>query len=235
MLTAHPIPGKKKSADLCAAFIKGAPASAEGHVFYGVDESNVAAWDAIRSRGEDWFYLDNSYFDAARGQQFRVTKNRVQHSGEGSSTGERFKALGLKIEPWVRRPGACRVLCVEQSPSFMRCVAKDEGWLAREAGVWPARWRPWNRDKTAAGGSLDAALRDPEIFGVLAHSSAALIESLLRGVPVVWCHHAHPAFSVAPWDSPDDRLRLFSVLADNQFTIDELQDGTAWHALHLGH
>ena len=47
MLTAHAVPGKPKAAALCAAFIAGAPKTAVGHVFYGVNDTNAHAWKKV--------------------------------------------------------------------------------------------------------------------------------------------------------------------------------------------
>ena len=229
MILAHPIPGKQKSADICAAFIAGAPASATGHVFYGVNETNLAAYRKAKASGEPVYVIDNSAFDCVRGVQFRVTKNRYHHDGLGKSDGARFSLLGLTPAEPKHRAGVA--LLVEQSPSFMRCVAGDAEWLEKyRHGLWGASmrpwvWRGWQRDKKRAMSTLAEDLARARL--TVTHSSAAAVESLLAGVPVL-VSPLSPCYGV----TMDDRLRLFGVLADNQFTLTEMKDGTCWKALN---
>ena len=222
MLQAIPVPGKQKSLDICNAFIAGAPKSAVGYVLYGVNESNLNAYRKAKASGLDVFVIDNSAFDCVRGVQFRVTKNRYHHDGRGETDGRRFAALGLKVQPPRTVEGFA--LMVEQSPSYMKCVAGDRDWLMREAlPLMNMALRPWNRDKKAAAASLSF----DGVRLTITHSSAAAVESLLAGVPVL-VSPMSPCYGV----TMEDRLRLFGVLADNQFSTLEMKDGTCWKALN---
>jgi hypothetical protein len=216
-----PVPGKQKSVDICNAFIAGAPKHAVGYVFYGVNESNLDAYRAAVRSGLDVYCVDNSAFDCVRGVQFRVTKNRYHHDGRGETDGRRFAALGLTVaEP---RAGGLWRLLVEQSPSYMACVAKDPNWLTKNAGDMAVLLRPWNRDKKAAA----AGLSFDGVRLTITHSSAAAVESLLAGVPVL-VSPMSPCYGVAT----EDRLRLFGVLADNQYDLAEMCSGFAWSRLN---
>ena len=72
-------------------------------MFYGIDTANEQVWRDAKASGQDWYYADNAFFDATRGTYFRVGKNRLQHSGNGTSTGERFHRLKLQVMPWRAR------------------------------------------------------------------------------------------------------------------------------------
>lgn len=220
MIIPIPVPGKQKSLDICNAFIAGAPKHATGFVCYGVNESNLAAYRKAKASGLDVYVCDNSAFDCVRGVQFRVTKNRYHHDGRGETDGRRFAALGLKVQPLRTVEGFA--LMVEQSPSYMKCVANDPDWLGRHR-LSASVLRPWNRDKRAAA----AGLSFDGVRLTITHSSAAAVESLLVGVPVL-VSPMSPCYGV----TTEDRLRLFGVLADNQFTLTEMKDGTCWKALN---
>lgn len=244
MLTACPVPGKKKSADLIAAFIAGAPRDAVGRVFYGVTEGNAAAWDAALAGRDDWYYIDNSYFDAVRGQQFRVTKNWIQHDGEGATNGRRFDRLGLDVRP-ARDPDAGDyVLCVPQSELFMRLVigyrgdwledhkpALERNQLFYREGSPPLtfRTRLWSPDKIALQRSLPQDLKRARM--VLTHSSAAAVSAVLDGIVTLVSPYSC-AFRQATIHPEAERRRWASVLADNQFSVDELRSGYAWKAIN---
>jgi hypothetical protein len=113
-VTCYPIPGKAKALRLCEAFAAGVRAAGgDAHVcteppreladgaavFYGVRPAVAHLWEQAKREARDWYYIDNSYFDAARERQFRVTKNAIQHTGRGASDGRRFRALGIAIGP----------------------------------------------------------------------------------------------------------------------------------------
>lgn len=225
MIIPIPVPGKQKSVDICRAFIAGAPKSAVGYVLYGVNELNFTAYRKAKASGLDVYHVDNSAFDCVRGVQFRVTKNRYHHDGRGETDGKRFAALGLKVAERQTQL-AKRILFVEQSPSYMKCVAADVNWLNNHRhDALGVLWRGWDRNKTKAMTTLAADLAVARL--TVTHSSAAAVESLLAGVPVL-VSPMSPCYGV----TMEDRLRLFGVLADNQYAIGEILNGTAWKALN---
>jgi hypothetical protein len=245
VLTAFPVPGKDKSRRLCEAFVAGAPREAEGVVFAGVKDSNATSWQYFTGftprKPRPWFYIDNSYFDATRGQRFRVTRNRLQVAPRAwTSDGKRFEALGLDIKPWRWEPwrrnwqprdGA--FLFVEQSDLHMRLLALDPGWLQASERLMrgtevPVIWRAWNRNKAQALQSLGDALAGAAMC--VTHTSAAAVQAVLAGVPVMVSHHH--ALADLKCAEPDERRHFLNVLADHEFTLDELEDGTAWRRLN---
>lgn len=228
MVNMFPVHGKDKAVKICRAFAEGAPKGAKAAVFYGVNATNVNEWQQVKSSGHDWYWIDNSYFDCVRGQQYRVTRNRVQVDPRSRETdGKRFDALGLTVKPWV--PAGPHVLAIEQSPSFMRHVANDIHWLDREVKGMTGlriRVRPWAPNKIEQATSLQRDLEDTDML--VTHSSAAAVEASLRGIACIVSRHS------ALWgmlDGDDERRQTFGVLADNQWTLDEIREGKAWHYL----
>jgi hypothetical protein len=237
-LIAHPVPGKPKAAALCAAFIAGAPKSATGHVFYGVKDTNAHAWKKVLASGEPYYFIDNSYFDAVRvgsssteGGQFRVTRNAIQLQGarQRRSDGKRWAALGVEILPWEDRIRGYW-LAIEQSDVFMKFSAHEPRWYFNtirnlQATGEPVKVRPWNPDKTKIQKALHADLEGAR--AVVTHSSAAAITGAIAGVPFV----VSPESAVYGME-PNERLHFMQVLADNQYTTEELRSGFAWAMIH---
>lgn len=240
MLTAHPVAGKQKAVDICNAFTAGAPHDAEGHVFYGVNDTNLGAWRRVLGSGKDFWWIDGSYFDKARGLFFRVTKNRLQHTGLGETDGARFTRLGIDVKPMVHFSSG-PVIAVEQSESFMRIHAGEKRpgagrppasgrtWLERRVAQnalgRKVKWRTWSGDKIKQGLSLAVDLQGAGML--ITHSSAAAVEALVAGVPAIVSQ-----MSCCALTAPADRMRLFGVLADNVFTLTEMRSGAAWAALN---
>lgn len=240
MLTMHHVAGKEKSRVLCQAFVDGAPRDAEGAVFYGVTETNIAAWTAAKRSGRPWYYLDNSYLDATRGVRFRATKNALQvpaaklheaalREHRQASDGKRFDALGLTIKPWWPQPGGYALL-VAQSPWFMKLVGAPH-WLESKADHWQrTKWRAWNRNKAAQMATLDSDLAGAHCL--VTHTSAAAVQATLAGVPVyVAREHALTDMICSVIDETDERRAFLSILADHEFSLDEMRKGMAWATL----
>ena len=235
-LIAHPFALKEKSRNLCNAFLAGAPEDAYGHVFFGVNETNFDAWRRVLLRKEPYWYIDNSYFDSVRGQQFRITRNAIQLPNAliHQSDGKRFEALGLEIKPWQPKPDGWW-LVIEQSPAFMERIAGDKRWLEKTAaGLDPSRRikvRRWKSDKPALQSTLVDDLA--QAWMLITHSSAAAVTAALAGVPAeVSNMSALYAMVCSTVPAVDQRRHYMNVLADNQFTTQEMEDGTAWRMLN---
>lgn len=232
MIKACPVLGKRKSVDICNAFIAGAPYDQEGTVFYGVDSSNASTWRAVKARQEPWYYIDNSYFDSVRGVQYRVTLNCLQHSGAGQTDGSRWDALGITLKPW--RSGGDHIVVVEQSKSFMREVVGDADWFEKKVQHLtvnqprPLRLRRWSSDKMGLSVSLQQDLLNA--WALVTHSSAAAIMAIIAGIPAI-CDAGPVSMNGSSALDPlfnIERDRIFGVLADNQWTLDELRAGAFW-------
>lgn len=233
-LIACPVKGKQKSVDLCNAFIAGAPKHAVGRVFYGVNETNAQEWRHAQKASAPWYYIDNSYFDSVRGIQFRVTRNALQVDAMVCwSDGKRFDALRQVVRPLQANPDG-HIVIIEQSQSFMQFVGAPE-WLDDALGFASAsrggvRLRQWDNDKLAIQRTLVQDLQGA--LCLMTHSSAAAITALLEGVKVI----VSPMSAVARVrlstdNSVDDRRHAFNVLADHQFTVNEMKEGMAWAKL----
>lgn len=257
-MIAYPVAGKAKSLEICRAFVEGCGgvvmqkgAGLAGLTpgvpafFYGVDASNQHLYDAAVKRaahgGAPFYYCDNSYFDATRQHYFRVTSNGLQYvRRDRTSNGARYRTLNLSpIRPW-RAQGEHIVVC-PQSDHFMRNIVKYPGDWCRDTirrlnrvTSLPVCLRDWSPDKGALAATLEQDLLDAH--ALITHSSAAAITALHHGIPV-FCSQlcaASPCASLfddleEPHLAPDPaREQLFHVLADNQWTLDEMRYGQCW-------
>lgn len=246
---AYPVAGKRKSLEICSAFVAGCGGEivTDGVLrdgaafFYGVDASNHAIWRAVRAdHDRDFFYSDNSYFDSSRQAYFRVSRNMLQHSGRGVSDGKRLAALGITLKPW-RVSGEHIVVC-HQSDHFMRVVVGHAGDWQREIAAALAAVtsrailvRAWSPDKGMLANTLAADLCGAH--ALVTWSSAAAITAVLSGVPVVTLGQcaAEPMAGVLGEIErlpTSERENWAGVLADNQWTLDEFRSGFAWERLN---
>lgn len=245
--------GKSKARLLCEAFIEGAgggsifqppprrlkPGPA---VFFGVTEPTEHLWMQAQSERRDWYYLDNAYFDAARGKLFRAVRNRTQAVGSEPPDWARWAKLGIKIQPWKK--SGRHILVVAQSQTHMKVVARQSpDWWRGALHTLRAHTdreivvRGWRSNKIALASTLREALND--CWALVTWSSAAANEAVLAGVPVFACGPCaasgmglsdltkieHPLY-------PDGRAAWAAALAGRQWSVQEFRDGTAWRALH---
>lgn len=209
--------------------------------------------------GAPYYYCDNAYTDPQRQVYFRVTKNALQidptewiEHADGTrerrlrhSDGRRLEALRLTIKPWRDKPSG-EILVCPQSDSFMKSTLGRMGNWTQETVDRLKAWgfgdrirvRPWNRDKKQAFIELHNDLDHAAL--VVTWSSSSAITALYEGIPAISEDGAANALTgpltaeaVAdpPRPSMDERRRFFEILADNQFTLDEMRNGTAWRWL----
>lgn len=248
-LNCYPVPGKAKSDMICRVFEFGAPKSAKGSVFFGT-EGQMTAFERAKAGTDPWYYIDNSYFDKHRGIYFRVTKNALQVDPRGkTSDGKRFAKLGIPIKE--RQTTGAVTLLVPQSDQFMKSVgapgwalgASESAlkWLEEGDAAFSFKVHPWDRNKDKRNATFAEML--PSIRLVITHSSAAAITAILEGVPAISTSATAAAYAVGgPFDplnvhdpvlpSVEERQHFASVLADNQFTLEEFRNGTAWRWLN---
>jgi hypothetical protein len=251
-ITAYLNPRKSNARRMLEAFAAGFRAdivtSASGLeegacAFYGVDEETRPLFDRCVAEGRDFFYIDNGYFRSkyTGGDFYRITRNAAQHTGLGPSDGRRWAELGLEIQPW--RTEGRTVLVALQSP-----------WWYERHGTTVQEWTRGVLSQLAEmryNGSeeLEVVVRSKptkaerpgpldfrDVYCVVTHSSNVAVDGLLAGIP---CSVAGPcAARTMGGKFPDRvevrrflpdpaRLRWAEVLADNQWSLAEIADGTA--------
>jgi hypothetical protein len=255
LLTCYPSPGKRKALRLCAAFAEGSGGRVAGlgefrlspgaAFFYGMTGHTLPLIERCRRGGRDWYYADNAYY-IGRGAYFRVTRNAYQHDGGGAAGPERFARFGLSVAPWRR--GGRHVLVTTQSELFYRLAlgTTRQAWLAdvvaqlRAATDRPIevchKPAPAVSGNAAAGSGFEQQLGDAH--ALVTHSSSTAAKALLEGVPV-FCTGACMASAMARADLtrieephyPDGRESWLWNLAANQWTCEEMADGTCWRQL----
>lgn len=213
-------------------------------VFWGVDRATLAVWYEVERTRTPYWYVDNGYFRSKwqGGDYYRITYMDEQHSGAGDSDGKRFDALQLEIKPW-RTEQAGRVMLACQS----------DFWHERHGHGPAANWaegcmramRPHTHRtmvvrRKPLGGIKEPPLQDewPATWCVVTHSSMVAAEALLAGVPAFVtapssCFGWVCSSNLSEIEHParGDRRAWANVLADNQWTLNEIRSGVAWRSL----
>lgn len=212
-------------------------------VLYGVDPTTEPLYRRIVAEGHPYYYIDNGYFRSkwSGGDYYRVTRDRPQHGGGGTSDGKRWAALGLNIKPW--RQGGTHILIACQSDYWYQRHGQinAKAWAAQVLADLKARTqRPVLVRGKELAGKKDQLIADAfkDCWAVVVHSSNVAVDALLEGIPV-FCSHPCAAYALSggvqdierPMYS-EQRERWAAVLADNQWTIEEIRCGSCWAALN---
>ena len=218
--------------------IKGIPEDGE-IAFYGVDEKTLPIWNMVKQRGQDFFYVDNSYFNSKwkGGDYYRITKNAMQHMGDGASDGRRWGALHLGVRNVIER-GDTVLLALQSDFWYSRFNMTKADFVAavkHDLKPYLGRRRLLVRDKS----EHTKPIHWDDICCVVAHSSNVAVDGLLEGVPCFVTYPCAAATMAGQYPRVDEprRVRLNELLpwcwslADNQFTISEIKQGLPFEVL----
>jgi hypothetical protein len=239
--------GNNKSMDFCRAFAKGCGGSVCTTMGMLAPGPVAGFWlpeiqpilKAAQEQGREWYYGDKAYFN--RGHYWRITKNARMHNALGEAKPDRFRQLNLKVKPW--RNGSEILICPQSDTFFKLNGTTQAEWLKKiTAKIKIYSDRPIRIHHKRAGSDAEDYFRRQLVnaWAVVVHSSIAGVQAVLEGVP---CFVDDPSSTPASFGStdlsliesplkPKNREQMAWVLADNQWTIDEIRDGAAWRKLN---
>jgi hypothetical protein len=186
------------------------------------------------AEGNTLYYGDKGYF--LRDKYFRVTKNAPFHTGEGYSDGSRFRRLGINLSN--NKQGDNIILCPQTDHFFSRFGLTQHRWLTETIQIIKEHSdRPIIIHHKRDLKPLSAFLKNA--WTVVSFSSNSSLEALLHGIPAFCTGKSHmervtlsdlsrierPIF-------PENLYQHCCVLADNQWTLEEISQGLAWRKLN---
>lgn len=206
------------------------------------------AMRACEAAGRDFYYIDTGYFGNGKKKIYhRITKNAVQQFGPIiDRPGNRLAATGQKFRKF-RKDGS-RILLAPPSQKLLNFYDIDlDTWMEqttaeikqhtdREIVVRLKQGRSVRQNTN----TMEMAL-DDDIYCLVTYSSIAAGEALLLGKPAVTLgpNAAAPLCSQTIADienlfipSLDEVEAWARHLSYCQFTVPEMQNGTAWQILN---
>ena len=182
----------------------------------------------------DYYQMDNAYF--GRDVYYRITRNGLQLSKlanrDESRLNLQFKSLNLKFENWKKRRGDNILICASSEDLYRFYQTTADDWISSTISkIRRYTDRPIVIRKKQLFGIEDAVKNS---WIVVTHSSAAAIDALRFGIPVIITEEsaAMPlATKFSEIENPRitaNRRTLFSTLAWGQFTMEEMRNGFAW-------
>lgn len=191
---------------------------------------------AVRS-GRPFFHIDNGYWRPARGQRtgyYRMCYRSMSPILLAPAAADRERGVrmgGTGMRPW-RKTGAHILLALPGRHFGLALGFNMDAWVATaEAEIRRSTDRPIVVRERTLTRPLDVDLRD--CWALVTHSSNVATEAAWSGVPV-FVAPTSPAAPVGNLDlsaietpTMPDRTLWWASLMSQQFTIDEMANGTA--------
>ena len=185
-----------------------------------------------REHGFDYFQVDNAYF--GRNIYFRVTLNKFQLAQMPANiVNDRYKIIlgqfGKTIMPWKKERNGPIVICPSSEFLFRLYGTSLQAWVESvSAEIKKHTDRPIfvRYKELMPKDDIDEAIEGA--WCVVTHVSAAALDALRLGVPVITTGECAASPLATPLDEienprlPEGREALFSLLANGQFTPEEM-------------
>lgn len=240
MLNVYSVPTEKTSPLFAAAFAQGCGGMVRtgyvGGAWAGF--GSPANWWELQNSiadGDEFYYGDHGYFQ--RGKYYRITKNAYFHDGRGITDYKRIKTFIDKPRDW-QKGGKYIVVCPQSDGFFKMRGMTQSGWLDKTVNdllFHSDRQMKIHYKRDAE--PLESLLKDAH--AVVSYSSNAALVALMNGVPAFNTgdsHARHVTLSdltkIEKPFYPENRYEWAAVLADNQWTLDEMKSGMAWRHLN---
>lgn len=192
-----------------------------------------------QTQGKNWYYGDKAYF--GRNTYYRVTKNAYMHRAlHGNDDAKRWNRLNIPIIDWQQ--GSDILLCPQSDVHFRLHGTTQSKWIKRTTEDLKQHTDRkirvhYKNSVTDTETAFKRQLKN--VWAVVVYSSMSGVQATVHGVP---CFATEPYCTSASFGTtdlsliespikPDNRLQMVSILANNQWTLTEINSKLAWEAI----
>lgn len=191
------------------------------------DNVRVATYGILRGCGEamkrsrEYWYVDHAYF--SRGTHYRVVHNRLWHdlTPKLDENWSKFVSSGKLLAKW--RTKGQHVIVVPPS-NYMKDYLGLEDWLSETLDTLRENTDRPITISEKGGIRLEDCIE--EAWCLVTHHSNSAVEAMLRGIPSIVTGRGLGV--VQDIENPPMDRSAFSYLANNEFTLDEIEKGLPW-------
>lgn len=229
----------------------------ENLTMYGILAGSGEVYKWCQKEKKDFYFMDHGYFTNAHDSPhwLRITKNKHCQNILQNKPADRYeKNFKQDIQPWKKN--GSKILVLPPTNAIANFFGAED-WLNNTLQILKentdrvieVREKPYNPtvaiDHVGATVKIDKPTKNQgsinwsEYHAMVTYNSNTMIASLTEGVPV-FCDPLNSA--AAPISETDftkiespkygDRVALFSSLAYNNWTMSEMNNGTAWRMLN---
>lgn len=229
------------------------------YAFLGVLRGSGDMLKRCMAKGYDYYFIDHAYFLGGHDRNpawYRATKNgHVAHILKDRPSDRYEKYFKQDIKPWNK--SGSKILVLPPTNAIANFFNAND-WLDNTLKVLKentdreivVRNKPYNpgiaKDHVGATIKIDIPTDKKlgkidwnEYYAMVTFNSNTLVESFANGVPVFCNSSTCSATPIAETDFTKietpvygDRVGLFSSLAYNNYSMEEMANGTAWELLN---
>jgi len=226
-------------------------------IMYGILAGSGEVYKWCKKENKDFYFMDHSYFSNAHDHPhwLRITKNAHCQTKLIERPADRYEKYFKKdIKKWNKN--GAKILILPPTNAIANFF-NAEDWLDNTLKILRkntdrelvVREKPYNpgvgKDHVGATIKVDiqsnktpGKINWSEYFACVTYNSNTIIESFVNGVPVFCDSKNCAATPIAEIDFSkiekpiyEDRVSLFGSLAYNNFSMQEMINGTAWRLL----
>ena len=230
---------------------------AETLIMYGILAGSGEVYKWCKKENKDFYFMDHGYFSNAHDHPhwLRITKNAHCQTKLIERPADRYEKYFKKdIKKWNKN--GAKILILPPTNAIANFF-NAEDWLDNTLKILRkntdrelvVREKPYNpgvgKDHVGATIKVDiqsnktpGKINWSEYFACVTYNSNTMIESFVNGVPVFCDSKNCAATPIAETDFSkierpiyEDRVSLFSSLAYNNFSMQEMINETAWRLL----
>jgi len=226
-------------------------------IMYGILAGSGEVYKWCKKENKDFYFMDHGYFTNAHDSPhwLRVTKNAHCQTKLFKRPNDRYEQyFKQNIKPWHKK--GSKILILPPTNAIADFFGATH-WLENTVKILREntdrelviRDKPYNpgitKDHVGATIKMDIPTNKSagpinwnEYFACVTYNSNTMIESFTNGVPV-FCEQdvcgaapiSESNFTKIETPIYGDRMSLFSSLAYNNFSLEEMRNGTAWRLL----
>ena len=229
----------------------------ESLAMYGILAGSGEVYKWCEKENKDFYFIDHGYFTNAHDHPhwLRITKNKhCQNVLQHRSTDRYEKHFRQDLNPWNKT--GKKILVLPPTNAIANHFGVQD-WLENTLKTLAnntdrqidIREKPYNPtvelDHVGATVKIDkptnnqGQIKWEDYYATVLYNSNTMVASLTNGVPV-FCDKENSAalpisetdFSKIEEPKYGDRIALFSNLAYNNFTMEEMQNSFAWNILN---
>lgn len=211
-------------------------------VGYGILRGTGDIFKYNQMHNVDYYEVDRGYINPRHFDgYYRISKNRLQAKYKDLDLpNDRLDKLRFERAEWFSPKG--RVIVCPPSDYIEDYLGFQHGWwedkIVQELANTPRLFKVRHKSDTTP---LEHDLQDA--YCVITLNSNVAVDASIKGVPVIageysiagrWCKNSlaeviEDKIAAPSIESVDKLLRFISY---NQFTLEEIRNGTAWRLLH---
>ena len=181
---------------------------------------------------DNFWYIDNGYFLQSNPRSkmngyYRIVRNSFYSSGkEAVSCDKRFNSFKVKLSSW--RKGGSKIILVPPS-NYLSPVINEKDWLVKTK----TEIRKYSDRPIEVSTKKKPINWNDDIWCIVVCSSNILVDSLIRGIPVISTRFTNIG-SLKEIENPpsEDSRKILYRLANLQWNMKEIKNGLAWSMLN---